>query len=238
MPEHDLLELTALERRYGGSGGVADASLHVPAGAIYVLCGANGAGKTTTLRAVAGLLFARKGALRIAGAPVPLDRAARRPGLGFVPDQPLLDDRLTGWQWASFVAGVKGIAWPAHADGVAETLRLGAGTLAQPIRTLSFGNLRKLALWVEMVTTRSLLLLDEPLIGLDPEAIEGFWAAAREFSEGGRAVLLSTHLLTEAEAHATHAGVLHQGRTLFDGPMDELKAGRSLQHAYLDAIRA
>ncbi len=233
-----LLELSHVERTYGGRGGVRDVSLTVPERAIYVLCGANGAGKTTTLSVVAGLLFAARGRLSIDGRAIPLDRQACRPGLGLLTDTPFTDEALTGWQWASFVSGIRNVAWPKDAEETALLLTLQPEALQQRICKLSFGNRRKLVLWIEMMTTRSVLLLDEPLTGLDPSAIEGFHRAARLFVSSGRSIVFSTHLLREAEALATHAGIIHEGVTKCEGSLAEVCAGRSLHETFLKVVAA
>lgn len=235
-----MLALEHLERRYDGSGGVTDVSIHLPRGAVYVLCGANGAGKTTTIAVLAGLLFSRKGTLRLAdrhGATreVPLHRYVPRPGFGYVPDQPVLDPHLTPWQWLAFASGIKDVpVRPEEAEALAQELALDAAVLGARISSLSFGNQRKVALWAEMATTRELLVLDEPLIGLDPFAIRAFERAAQAFAAGGRGVLLSTHLLAEAETMATHVGVIHQGRTVREGTLEAVREGGTLREAFLE----
>jgi ABC-2 type transport system ATP-binding protein len=230
-----VILLESLERRYRGKGGVTDVRLTVPAGAIYVLCGANGSGKTTTLSVLAGLLFSRHGSLELNGRAVPLDRFAPRPGLSYIPDTPVLDDALTGWQWLTFVAAIRRERRPENVDEYVRLLQLDPGRLASRIRTLSFGNRRKVALLAALATSRTALLLDEPLIGLDPAAIQGFHDAARHFVSSGRSILLSTHLLREAESLATHAGILHDGRTVAEGTLDDVRASGSLHDAFFRA---
>ena len=227
------LSLEDLDVRYDTGHGVAGISLSLPAGALYVLCGSNGAGKTTTLRVLAGLTFATQGRLTLGGRVVPLDRYAPRPGLSFLPDAPYLDEGLTAWQWAAFVSSLKDVTWPSTAMAVAETLQLAPETLTERIGALSFGTRRKVALWVEFLTTTDVLLLDEPLIGLDPVAIEGFHAVARDFVATGRSLILSTHLLREAESLATHVGIMRAGRMAREGTLFALCAGGSLQDAFL-----
>ncbi|MEP6619805.1 MAG: ABC transporter ATP-binding protein [bacterium] len=231
--QRDLaIELRNLCRTYDGEGGVRDVSLSVPKGAIYVLCGANGSGKSTALSVLVGLLFSRHGSLRFNGMSVPLDRMAARAGLGFLPDTPIVDNGLTGWQWASFVAGIKGTEWPTSASDAAKRLTLPLDAIDRPVRSLSFGTKRKLALWVEMMTTTSVLVLDEPLVGLDPPSIEGFYELARDWVALGRSMLLSTHLLREADGIATHVGILRDGISVADGPIRDIAAGRPLAQVF------
>jgi len=228
-----LLELSHLRRRYDGVGGVTDVSMSVPAGCVYALCGPNGSGKTTTLSLLAGLFYGEAGRLTLNGQAVPLDRWARRPGLGFVADVPILDEALTPWQWVAFVASLKGVQPAADAELQADTLTLTPDALHQPIYTLSGGTRRKVALWTEFVTTSVAIALDEPLVGLDPQAIHGFHEAVRRYVASGRAVVLSTHLLHEAEAIATHVGILAEGVTRTEGALSEVRGGSSLFTAFL-----
>lgn len=236
-----MLELTGLERRYDGAGGVTDISVTIPHGAVYVLCGANGAGKTTTISVLSGLLFASRGRMRFTGTDgsareIRLDRYDSRDGFGYVADQPLLDTALTPWQWLAYASAIKQAPVRAEAAReLAEGLALAPDTLDTTIGTLSFGNQRKVELWVEMATTRDLLVLDEPLNGLDPIAIRAFHTSAAEFVRTGRSILLSTHLLAEAETLATHVGFINRGRTVQEGEVAEVCRGGSLRDAFLRA---
>lgn len=231
-----LLDLRGLRRTFNADAGVFDVSLSVPQGAVYVLCGPNGAGKTTTLSVVAGLLFASTGSLRLQGRNIPLDRSAPRAGMGYVPEMPVLDPRLTPLQWAQFVADLKGVALDPSWEEWADRLLLTPDHLSRRSADLSFGNRRKVALWVEFVTADTLILADEPHIGLDPLAIEGFHDAARRYVESGRSIVISTHLLREAEAVATHVGVLADGRTVASGPIRELSAEGALTDLFARAV--
>ena len=228
-----LFELWHLKRQYDGAGGVTDVSMSVPNGAVYALCGANGSGKTTTLSVLAGLMYAESGRLTLSGNSIPLDRWARRDGFGFVADEPVLDDALTPWQWLEFVASLKRVQPADAAESDARMLTLMPDALHQPIYTLSGGTRRKVALWTEFVTASAAVVLDEPLAGLDPLAIHGFHQLVRRYVTTGRAVVLSTHLLHEAEAIATHVGVLAGGVTRLEGPVADVCGDRSLLATFL-----
>lgn len=228
-----VIELEHLERLYAPGVGVRDVSLHVPAASIYVLAGPTGSGKTTTLSVVAGLRFTRKGNLCLDGRNIPLHRSCVRPGLGFLADTPVLDARLTPVQWLRFARGMKAAALTTDASSLASTLLLDEEALYRPIRTLSFGTQRKVVLWTELLTTDRCLIMDEPFIGLDPAAIQGAEAALREYVADGRAVVVSTHLLHEAQSLATHVGVIAKGRTLWDGPVAGLTGESTLRDAFL-----
>lgn len=228
-----LLELSGLSRTFGGSGGVTNVSLCVPPASIYVLCGANGAGKTTTMSVLAGLLFASVGRLFLDHQQIPLDREARRPGLGFVQDDPYLDPDLTPEQWLGFLRALKQCEGYVDARETADALRLSSSELRSRIGELSFGTRRKVALWTEFASTGRLLLLDEPLIGLDPPSIAGFRDVAAQFATGGRSILMSTHLLAEAETIATHVGIMSDGGNVREGTLSKMVGSGSLLQSFL-----
>lgn len=229
-----VLCLDNMTRLYPNGGGVVDLTLRLGRGEIHALIGANGAGKTTALSVLSGLRFAASGKMTLSGQNIPLDRAVGRLGMGSVADQPVLDRRLTPWQWLSFVASLRQLTiLPLDSRAMAKTLRLTESNLSEPIAALSFGTQRKVALWAELLTTRCVLLLDEPLTGLDPLSIEGLHAALQQFVGQGRAVLLSTHLLREAEAVATHANILVDGRLVASGTMGDVRGQRSLREVFL-----
>jgi ABC-type multidrug transport system ATPase subunit len=237
----DVLTLSVerLSKRYGNGKGVHEIDLAIPTQSIYCLLGPNGAGKTTTLAVLAGWYGADGGSMTLGGAPVVITRPGHRVGLGFVPDIPVLDEALTGWEWASYVTAVRAQHWPGElAREIAAQLLLDNALLSTPIGTMSLGSRRKVALWVEFVTTPHLLLLDEPLTGLDPHAIAGFHAAARGFSDRGGAVLMSTHLVHEAEALATHVGIIADGRTVVQGRLADVRGHTNLLEAFRRAVPA
>ncbi|MCY7379149.1 MAG: ABC transporter ATP-binding protein, partial [Gemmatimonadaceae bacterium] len=191
------------------------------------------AGKSTTLGVLAGFLFARRGTLRLDGVSVPLERWSPRAGLSYLPERPIIDERVTPWQWCDFVASLKGVTPSADSADLLACLGLDEDYMHAPLATLSFGTIRKVALFAELVTTSRCLIMDEPLSGLDPAAVEGFHDALRAFVRTGkRSVLLSTHLLGEAEAVASHVGVIVDGRTIAEGSVSEVCGSESLRATY------
>jgi ABC-2 type transport system ATP-binding protein len=172
--------------------------------------------------------------LSIGGVPMPLDRAAIRPGIGYVPDVPILDPRLTPEEWLAFVRGIKQVGLTAEPIQVADELELSVEDRQRPIRTLSHGTQRKVALWAEVLTASRALILDEPFQGLDPSAIAGAERALRAYAREFRAVLVSTHLLHEASTLATHVGILLRGKTVVEGSVEVVAAHHgSLRDAFL-----
>ena len=231
-----MISLQGLQRTYPGGAGVHHVDLNAAAGAVYALVGPNGAGKTTTLGVLTGHLFTRRGTLSLDGRPVPLDRHAPRPGMASVAFDPVLDPALTAWEWLGYAGALRG-ARPG-ADGLlwAERLQLPAEALDRTLGTLSDGNRRKAALWSAFQLAERVLVLDEPLTGLDPASIVAFERAVRAYAGAGGTVVLSTHLLPQAERLATHVGMIVGGRTVAEGTVAEVCQGRTLEERFMAEV--
>lgn len=231
-----MIRLEQLQRTYPGGGGVHGVRLHAPAGSVYALVGPNGAGKTTTLGVLTGHLFTRTGSLSIDGQAIALDRHAVRPGMASVSFDPVMDPALTAWEWLGYAAALRGAAAGVQGMVWAERLLIAPASLDRPIGTLSDGNRRKAALWSAMQLAERVLVLDEPLTGLDPSSILAFEGAVRAFAAEGRTVVLSTHLLPQAERLATHVGMIVAGRTVAEGTVDEVCQGRTLEERFMAEV--
>lgn len=241
----DALHIQHLIKRYGGQVAVNDLGLRVPPGELYALLGTNGAGKTTTLRLVAGLLRPDGGDVRIYGESMttaPL--AAKRP-LAYLPDEPLLYGKLRPLEYLEYVAGLWGLdarqAAP-EAERLLKWLDLWDAR-GQLTESFSRGMKQKLALAGALIHEPRLLLLDEPLTGLDAAAARQVKDALRDFTRGGGAVILTTHIMEVAERLADRIGVIRAGRLIAEGTLDELRArtgetGGSLEDVFLDLVGA
>ncbi len=223
------LEVRGLTRRFGRFTAVDALSLEVRAGEIVGFLGPNGAGKTTTLRCCSGLLRPDAGEIVVAGAPMrgaPLDARAR---LGFVPDQPFLYERLTAREFLDFVAALYHVPARTAAGRAEETLsRLDLGDAADDlIETYSLGMRQKVSLAAALLHDPPLLMLDEPLVGLDPRSARVLKDLLRERAARGLGVFVSTHLLDVAERLCDRVVVLHHGRAVAEGTLATLRGGRA-----------
>jgi ABC-2 type transport system ATP-binding protein len=205
---------------------VQDLGLTVHAGELYALLGPNGAGKTTTLRMVAGLLKPDAGSISVFGVDALSDPAGSKQLIAWAPDEPLLYDRLTPMEYLEFVAGLWGVE-AKTARARAETLLKWLGLWdqrAQRCETFSRGMKQKTALAGALIHEPKLLILDEPLTGLDAAAARQVKDLLQERVRGGDTVILTTHILEVAERIADRIGIIKNGRLLAEGRLDELRA--------------
>jgi len=220
-----MVEAVDVRRTFGDVVAVDSLSLTIPAGSVTVLLGPNGAGKTTVVRLVTGALASHGGEIRVFGLdPSSDDGADVRRRCGVVPARPALYDRLNGWDNLRYAAelfevppdDVAGrIDEAATRFGIAEALPLRVGGYSTGMRA-------RLALARAVLHEPDLLLLDEPTAGLDPESAKAVLGLIDELAEQGKAILMCTHLLLEAEGLADNVVVLDHGRTLVAGSPSDL----------------
>jgi ABC-2 type transport system ATP-binding protein len=217
------LEVTNLEKRYDSTWAVRGVTLSVPSGEILGLVGPNGAGKTTTLRCLAGILRPSAGTIRIAGHDLGAEPVRAKQSLAFLPDEPRLFDYLTVREHLNFVARLYGVGdWEARADRLLAELELDAKKEALP-GELSRGMKQKLSIACGFLHDPALVLLDEPLTGLDPIAIRKMKQSIRARAEHGSAVVLSSHLLPLVEELCDRVCVIARGRVRALGTIDEIR---------------
>lgn len=232
------LRVEGLVRRFGTRTVLDGVSLEVPAGTIVGFLGANGAGKTTALRCITGLLGLHGGHVTVAGADLLREPTAARARYGFVPDRPFLYERLSAREFLDFVGALHGLD-PAAARTRADLLLARLGLAEHADRTLdgySLGMRQKTAIAAALLHAPTLLLLDEPLNGLDPPSTRVLKELLREHAESGGGVLVSTHLLDVAEHLCDRVVLLRSGRVVADGTLAELRQGdptRSLEDVFL-----
>ena len=226
----DAVALTAVRRTFGASVAVDRMDLRVRPGELYALLGPNGAGKTTTLRMIAGLLRPDTGTIRIFGIDALADPIAAKRITAWLPDEPMLYDKLTPLEYLELVAGLWRVP-SAHAERQAvhliDILDLGPHR-HQRCEGFSRGTKQKVALAGALIHDPQLIMLDEPLTGIDA-------AIARQVKElltarvrAGATIILTTHILEVAERLADRIGIVHRGRLAVEGTLAELKdaAGR------------
>jgi ABC-2 type transport system ATP-binding protein len=210
-------------KNYGKTVAVSGIAFRVEPGEILGLVGPNGAGKTTTLRALAGILTPTRGRLAIGGCDLEVDPVGAKTALAYVPDDPRLFDALTVWEHFRFVAAVYGLTdWTARAELLLMQFELEEKRHALSAE-LSRGMRQKVAIGCGYLHEPRAILLDEPLTGLDPRGIRTMKNSIRERASAGAAVMVSSHLLSLVEDLCTSVLILHRGRMLLHGRLDDLR---------------
>ena len=219
-----MIEVAGFSKSYGDTAAVTDLSFEVRPGEIVGLVGPNGAGKTSTLRAIAGILKPEAGTLRVAGHDVVRDAVAAKRELAYVPDTPHPFDLLTVTEHLRFAA----LAYRVEVDEARIEALLREMELFEKRddlgSTLSRGMQQKLAIACAFLHAPKAVLLDEPLTGLDPRAIRDMRASIVARARAGAAVLLSSHLLELVERLCDRVLILHRGRRLAFGTLEEIRA--------------
>ncbi|MGH7545913.1 MAG: ABC transporter ATP-binding protein [Gemmatimonadota bacterium] len=233
-----MIRLEAVSKRYGTFTAVDRVDLHVPRGSLYALLGPNGAGKTTVVRMVAGILQPTSGGVRIAGIDVQADPENAKRHLGYIPDRPYLYEKLTGAEFLRFVAGLYGQDGTAVDRRVAELLSVwGLDTWSDElIETYSHGMRQKLVVASALVHRPDVIVVDEPMVGLDPKAARMLKELFREFVRRGGTILMSTHSLEIAEALCDRIAIIQNGRVGAEGTLADLRELAASGDASLEEI--
>jgi ABC-2 type transport system ATP-binding protein len=233
-----MIKLSQLTKRYGTFTAVDRLDLEVPAGQLFGFLGPNGAGKTTTLRMIAGILKPTAGTVEIGG--VLLERYPRtaKMKMGYIPDRPYVYDKLTGAEFMRFVAALYGQEGPAiekRIDELLEIFDLGAWK-DELTESYSHGMRQKLIISSALVHRPEVIVVDEPMVGLDPKSARTLKDLFREFCSRGGTVLMSTHTLEIAEGMCDIIGIIQGGRLVAHGTMDELRQQHTAGDASLEEL--
>jgi ABC-2 type transport system ATP-binding protein len=221
MPVDSVVLLDGLRRSFGEAVGLSDLSLAVPPGTVTVLLGPNGAGKTTAVRMITGALSPDAGTVRVFGLDPTIDGEEVRRRCGVVSAKPALYERLNGRDNLRYSADLYGLRRDAPIDAAAARFGI-EHALDLKVGGYSTGMKTRLALARAVLHDPELLLLDEPTSGLDPESALAVLRLIDELAEGGKTVVMCTHLLLEAEGLADQVVILDGGRSLLSGPPAEL----------------
>lgn len=233
-----MIRLEGLTKRYGSFTAVDGIDLEIAAGQIFGLLGPNGAGKTTTLRMIAGILTPDAGRVLINGHDVVLEPYAAKQRLGYVPDRPFVYEKLTGSELLRFVAGLygqEGAAVESRIDDLLDLWDLEAWR-DELVESYSHGMRQKLILASAFVHRPELLVIDEPMVGLDPRSAKLLKTLLRSFADRGGTLLISTHTLDFAEALCDRLALINRGRLVVEGSMEELRSHAAEAGGHLEAI--
>jgi ABC-2 type transport system ATP-binding protein len=222
-----MIRLTSLTKRYGSFTAVNAIDLEVPRGQLFGFLGPNGAGKTTTLRMIAGILRATSGTVEIGGVDIAKDPIAAKMKLGFIPDRPFIYEKLPGAEFLRFVAGLYDQEGPEVEHRARELLALFDLEEWQDelVESYSHGMRQKLIISSAFVHRAEVIVVDEPMVGLDPKAARILKDLFREYVNRGNTIMMSTHTLEVAEALCDRIAIIQAGRIRAAGTMAELRQG-------------
>ena len=225
-----MIEILDLTKKYGDFTAVDRLSLSVRRGEIFGFLGPNGAGKTTTIRILAGLSLPTAGVATIDGIDVVKEAVAAKRLTGYVPDRPYLYEKLTGRELLQFVVNLYGREWRECEARAIEMLRYFdlSDWIDARIENLSHGMKQKLVIVAALVHDPAVLIIDEPMVGLDALAQRQVKLLFKRLANEGKTVFLTTHTLSVAEAVCDRIAILNRGKIVATGPTAELKeaAGR------------
>lgn len=232
------LRIIGLTKRFGQTTAIDGLTLDVPAGACYGLVGPNGSGKSTTMRAVCGLVRPDAGTIQVCGVDVHDDILATRRSMGVMLDPLQLFDRLTAWEFIETIGALRQLdddTIRIRGDDLFAVLDI-ADDARRPIAGYSHGMRKKTALAAALIARPQVVMLDEPFEGVDPVSTRAMRQMLDRFRSGGGTVVLSTHVMDIVERVCDHVGVIHRGRLVASGPIDELRQGRRLEDAFIDVV--
>jgi ABC-2 type transport system ATP-binding protein len=224
-----MIELRGLTKRYGSFTAVDGIDLSVPTGEIFGFLGPNGAGKTTTLRMIAGILQPSAGTVEIGGIDLAKNPIEAKSKLGFIPDRPFIYEKLTGAEFLSFVAGLYGQDGPQVARRGNELLALFdlEEWAHQLVESYSHGMRQKLIIASAFIHRPEVIVVDEPMVGLDPKAARILKDLFREFVKRGHTIMMSTHTLEVAETLCDRIAIIQSGKIRALGTLVELRGGHA-----------
>ncbi len=233
------VRLEGVSKSYGAKLAVRDLSLTLHSGEVFAFLGPNGAGKTTTMKITTGLLRPDRGTAWVCGHSLEREGRLAKQHIAYVPDQPFLYDKLTGREFIEFSRDMYRVprqVADVRYDELVERLEMGA-FIDQLTESYSHGMKQRVALAAALIHTPRLLVVDEPIVGLDPRTVRTIKTIFREQAAAGGTVFMSLHTLDVAEAVADRIGILHEGRLIALGTLGELRemarSGQRLEDIFL-----
>ncbi len=220
-----MIEIQKFSKKFGDTLAVDNLTLNIPAGEFFTLLGPNGAGKTTTLKTVAGLLRPTSGRVLVGGHDMAEKNTEAKKLISFIPDVPYVYEKLTGREFLYFIGELYKLDLDYYRD---ETERLLSLFYMQDygnqlMESYSHGMRQKIVICSALLTDPRLIIIDEPMVGLDPKSIRLVKDILRTCADRGTTILMSTHTLTLAEEKSDRVGIIHKGRLISEGTVEEIK---------------
>lgn len=236
--ETDMIELKNLTKDYGKKKAVDQLNLFIPKGEVFGFIGPNGAGKTTTIGMMSGLLVPTAGKALIAGIDILKYPREAKKKIGFIPDRPYLYEKLTAMEFLKFIADLYEQD-PADFETRAESWLRRFSLLDwadELIESFSHGMKQRLIMAAALLHEPEVVVVDEPMVGLDPSAIKMVKQLFRELAARGTTIFMSTHTLQVAQDVCDRIGVIHRGRLIAHGTVEELQQLSRAEHVDLEQV--
>ena len=220
-----MIELKALTKRYGNFVAVDNLNLLIPKGEIFGFIGPNGAGKTTTINMIGGILAPTLGTVMICGINMESDPEKAKRKIGFIPERPYLYEKLTGMEFLKFIADLYGVGEDVFLIKSQEKLEMFflSDWSDDLIESYSHGMKQRLVMAAALVHDPEVIIVDEPMVGLDPLAIKMVKNLFRSLAKQGVTIFISTHTLKVAEDICDRIGIIHKGALIASGTPEDLK---------------
>jgi ABC-2 type transport system ATP-binding protein len=233
-----MIELKNLTKRYSQTLAVNSISLSIPSGEIFGFIGPNGAGKTTTIRMMGGILSPTSGTILIDGISIADNPVAVKKRIGFIPDRPYLYEKLTGMEFMRFSADIYGIAEDVFLQKSESLLKLFNifHWSDELIEAYSHGMKQRLIIAAALLHEPKVIIVDEPMVGLDPAAIKLVKDILKQEAQKGTTIFMSTHTLAIAEDICDRIGIIHMGNIIAQGTTHDLKLAAQIHEADLEAV--
>jgi ABC-2 type transport system ATP-binding protein len=233
-----MIELINLKKNYGEFRAVDDLNLCVKKGEVFGFIGPNGAGKTTTIKMMGGILAPTEGTVKIAGINMQLEPEKAKSKIGFIPDRPYLYEKLTGMEFLKFTADLYSVSEDVFEVTAFEILKdfSLAEWAHELIESYSHGMKQRLVMSAALLHDPEVIIVDEPMVGLDPAAIMMVKNLFRKLAAQGVTIFMSTHTLKVAEDTCDRIGVIHKGRLIAMGTTEELKREVNVTEADLERV--
>lgn len=238
-----MIQFENVTKIYGGGKvkAVDGLSMQIEDGKVFGFIGPNGAGKTTAIKMLTGILSPTSGAVRLNGVDIAKNPIEAKRSFGFVPDAFDMYERLTGMEYLNFLGDIYGVNAQKRKQHIEKYLHLFEleDAANQQIRGYSRGMKQKLAITGALIHEPSIWVLDEPMVGLDPQSVFMLKEEMRRHADGGRTVFFSTHVLDVAERLCDEIGIISHGKLIAKGTLEELRQGEgdsSLEELFLELV--
>jgi ABC-2 type transport system ATP-binding protein len=233
-----VISINNLTKKFGKTLAVDHVSLQIPPGEIFGFIGPNGAGKTTTIRMMAGLLYPSEGTVHICGIDMIQNPVQAKQRIGLVPDRPYLYEKLTGMEFLRFMGDMYQVNSADFTQKARDMLTQFSllDRANELIEAYSHGMKQRLIMCAALIHDPDVIIVDEPMVGLDPRGIKMVRELFRLLAGDGRTVFMSTHTLKLAQEICDRIGIIHQGKLIATGTLSELEDQASMSGSDLESI--